>query len=75
MIKNKGSPKRSILYILIITGDRYMLNIKKRKNNRLLVSLDNETFDTIIELSEKYDCSMSEIGRALIEVGLKCKNL
>lgn len=48
-----------------------MLNIKKRKNNRLLVSLDNDTFDTIIELSGKYDCSMSEIGRVLIEMGLK----
>lgn len=50
-----------------------MLNITKRKNNRLLVSLDNDTFDTIIELSEKYNCSMSEIGRVLIEMGLAHK--
>lgn len=52
-----------------------MLNVKKRKNNRLLVSLDDETFDTLIALSEKYDCSMSEIGRALIEESLKCEDL
>lgn len=48
-----------------------MLNIKKRKNNRILVSTDNDTYDTILELSQKYDCSISEVCRALIEKGLK----
>lgn len=48
-----------------------MLNIKKRLNNRILVSVDNDVYDTIVELAQKYNCSISEVTRAILEKGLE----